>query len=115
MIFNHVISIVRPRRVRSSYGGLTDDWDNPEIIPVMVPVSVQPVSSTEVEGTGRRLSTQSRFRLFTKPPHLLEDVRSTDRIRVEGWARDLDIIGEPGHWRTTILPHSEIELEDRHG
>lgn len=110
MIFSETVSVIRPGRKRGDYGGWEDDWDNPTVIPVDFPVSVQPQSSTAEETTTDRAVTD-RFRLFTPPPNLLpDDVTNGDHLQVHSWGVTLRFDGNPLHWRTQILPHTEADL-----
>lgn len=110
LIFTERITIIRARMVPGEYGGLVEDWDQAEEIPYPHPVSVQPVTSTE-DADGRAHLVTDRWRVFTKPPHLIEKLRPTDRIRVDTWGEVLWAVARPLHWRTAILPHSEFDLE----
>lgn len=113
--FSEQVSIVRARRVPGDYGGWREDWADPEVIPVTVPVSVQPVSTADVVDTPRRHAVTATHALYSLPPHTLDDLRDTDRIRVAGWPYDLDIEGRPQHWRTEMLAHTEVDLKEHHG
>lgn len=111
-IFTEKITIIRPRRVRGPYGGLEDDWDNAEEIPIDTPVSIQPASSTETD-TGRTHGITTKWLGYTEPPNLIERIRSGDRIRVEGWPPNTRMwaVAKAYQWRS-ILPHTEFELEE---
>lgn len=114
-IFTETIAIIRARRIPGDYGGWVDDWDDPEVIPVDAPVSVQPVSTADAEDTPRRNAVTATHAMYSAPPHILDELRDTDRIRVIGWPYDLDIEGRPMHWHTEILPHTEVDLKEHHG
>ena len=114
LIFTERITIIRPRMVRGEYGGLEEDWDNPEEIEFPHAVSVQPVESIE-DTDGRSHFISDRWRVFTEPPHLIEELRPTDRVRVDTWGQVLWGVARPLHWRTAVLPHSEFDLEEIRG
>lgn len=110
LIFTERVEILRPRRVRGEYGGFVESWDEPEVIPVDTPVSVQQVRTSEDEsGGGQMIST--RWRLYSQPPSLLTEIKPNDRIRVIGGVGGTWVVGDPEHWRGVLLPHTEMELE----
>lgn len=108
-VFTEKITIIRARHVPGDYGGTVEDWDNPEEIPVPFPVSVQPTGGTEDTSHKSHLVTES-YRVFTQPPHLLPELKPTDRIRVDTWGTMLWAAGPPEHWRTQYLQHTEFTL-----
>lgn len=113
-IFTEQITIIRARTVPGDYGGTVDDWDNPIEIPVAFPVTIQPQQGSEETTTQSHLVTE-KYRAYTLPPHLLLDLKPTDRIRVDTWGKMLWAAGPPEHWRTEKLAHTEFTLEKING
>lgn len=119
MLFTDRVTVLRARRVRGPYGGWELDWDDPVEDPVPFGVAVHPRTSSESEDH-TRVHLQTGWRLITQPGFHLE-VSATDRIRVESQPGDdggplvLHVDGAPAHFRTPILPHTEIDLEVRNG
>lgn len=109
-IFTERIEILRPRRVAGEYGGVVEDWDSPVVIPVAAPVSVQQVATAEDESS-KSQSINTRWRLYSQPPHLLTELQPNDRIRVIGGVAGTWVVGDPEHWRGPLLPHTEVDLE----
>ncbi|MFW9242846.1 hypothetical protein [Corynebacterium striatum] len=110
LIFTERVEILRPRRIPGDYGGYTTSWDNPEVIPVAAPVSVQQVSTTEDETRNGQL-VSTKWRLYSQPPHILDQLKPDDRIRVIGGVAGTWVVGDPEHWRGPLLPHTEVDLE----
>ncbi|EEI16273.1 phage head completion protein [Corynebacterium lipophiloflavum] len=111
MIFTERITILRARIVDGEYGGKEEDWTNPVEIPVTFPVSVQPVGSEETESAASH-QVSDKWRVFSEPPNLIEELRPTDRVRVDTWGGiELDVAARPLHWRTEFLAHTECDLE----
>lgn len=110
LIFTERVEILRPRRIRGDYGGFVESWDDPEVIPVAAPVSVQQVSTSEDE-TGSSQLVVTKWRLYSQPPYLLDQLETNDRIRVIGGVCGTWVVGDPEHWRGPLLPHTEVDLE----
>ena len=114
-IFTESITIIRPGRKRGDYGGWDDDWNNPTEIPIDTPVSIQPAGSDEQNSTTSQLIT-ARWNGFTQPPHLIEELKSGDLIRVNNWppGSNMWAVAKAEHWRS-VLPHTEFALEEING
>lgn len=119
VIFVQEIEILRPGLVDDPYSTKPVlDYNNPTIIPVDFPVSVQPVSSTE-QGVfdADRHGIVSQFRLIT-PPGTDLDLQSTDRVRLGGLLV-MNAIGHPAKWPDPFRPgevhHVEATLEVHNG
>lgn len=118
IIFNQRIEIMHAGEKRSVYSSeLMEDWDNPVVVPVEVPVSIQPVSSTESDATMHRSSVVSHFRLFSPPGTDIPQLRAKDRVRIGSLV--LDVVGEPARWPHPLKPgtvhHVEADLEVHRG
>ncbi len=114
LIFTERVEILRPTARTGEYGGTVTDFEHPNVIPVSAPVSVQQVSTSEDEGAKSQLIT-TRWRLYSQPGHLIEDLKSNDRIRVIGGVGGTWVVGDPEHWRGPLLPHTEVDLEAYRG
>lgn len=110
MIFTERITIIRPRTIPGEYGGTEESWDDPEIIEIDTPVSVQPRGSSE-EHTAMSQFVSEVYRLYSEPPTLLLELGENDRVRVEPWGVEMEVKGVPSHWRGELLPHTEADLE----
>lgn len=115
MIFSEQITILRPTRVKGEYGGYKESWDNPTEIPVEIPVSIQPVQATEDENH-KSESTEEALAGYTQPPHLLEELKHRDRVRIDNWPGQpiYEVDGKPQHWRSLLI-HTEFRLEEING
>lgn len=122
MLFTDRVTILRPGRRPGEYGGTVDDWDAATEVPVPFGVSVQPRSASSDVDPARHTLLSGHV-LITQPPHLLDTLRETDRVRVDtqpgrdGRPLVFDVVGDPDrqHFRTPVLPHSEIGIEARNG
>ncbi|CAB0580342.1 hypothetical protein Q6D62_00910 [Corynebacterium diphtheriae] len=118
IIFNQRIEIIRAGEKRSVYSSdVMEDWDNPVVLPVEVPVSIQPVSSTESDATANRSYVTSRFRLFSPPGTDIPQLKAKDRVRIGLLV--LDVVGDPARWPHPLKPatvhHVEADLEVHRG
>lgn len=108
------VSVVSAPLVRGAYGGMVRDWDAATVTPVPFGVELQPGGRMEDTENGTRVFVQSGWRLITPPGRVLT-VEPTDRIRVDGWEDDLDVVGEAAAWEHPLLRHTELDLEVSHG
>lgn len=113
-VYSARISVVTAPVVAGAYGGMVRDWDQATVRRVPFGVELQPGGRMEETENGSRVFVRSGWRLITPPGRLL-DVAPTDRIRVDGWDHDLDVVGETGDWDHPMLRHTELDLEVSHG
>lgn len=112
-MFTDRISVLKARLVEGLYGDYMD-WDNPVLTPVPAPVTVQPLTSSEqYDGLGTTVTEQG-WRVISAPGHIVDSIKSSDRVSVEGMPGDFEVDGEPQHWRG-IMPHSEFRLKRYEG
>ncbi|OZC80192.1 hypothetical protein CH274_13225 [Rhodococcus sp. 06-418-5] len=109
--YTSMIEIERPVITRDSYGNDTFDWDNAELIPVPLPVSMQPLSQTESGDNEFRQTVTTGFRVISQAGVDI-DVLDTDRIRWAGQSYDVTQIARwPHPMILNGVHHIEIQLE----
>lgn len=113
-MFDQRISIVTAPLVPGPYGAPVRDWNQATVRRVPFGVELQPGGRMEDTDNGTRVFVRSGWRLFT-PPGTRLDVEATDRIRIDGWSNDLDVVGDPAPWTHPVLGHTELDLEEAHG
>ncbi|MFC3849743.1 hypothetical protein ACFORJ_06140 [Corynebacterium hansenii] len=114
-MYDRRISIVTPGTTTDGYSGVTvPDWATATVTEVPFGVEVQPRMTTEDTDDGRRVFIQVGWRVISPPGHVIP-LGDLDRIRVEGMADDLDVVGNPGTWEHTSMRHSEIDVEVARG
>lgn len=107
MIFDQVITIVRPQWTQDRYNNTVADWHAAEEIPVRG-VSMQPAAQAEDTTSEPRTTITTGYRLHTRPPGDL-DLRSSDRVRYSGI--ELNVVGEVARWPHPIHPHRVHHIE----
>lgn len=114
-MYDAQISVVSaPLVPDGAYGGLVRDWSQASVRRVPYGVELQPGGRMEETENGTRVFVQSGYRLITPPGRVLH-VEPTDRIRVDGWEDDLDVVGETGDWDHPLMRHTELDLEVTRG
>lgn len=116
LIYNQHITILRAKQVTSPYTTETvENWDNPDVVIVDFPVSIQP--RTTDEGPVERAITTDRWWMCTPPGRDL-DLRVTDRVRMDS-GTILEVAGSPIRWPHPWIPghihHVEANLEVTRG
>ena len=114
-MYSERVSVLRPQRVSSPYSsGTTEDWSRPIVTRVDSPVAVQPRVTTETYNGMGSTVVVSQWVLISPPGVVLDEINASDRIRVEGpdWEGIiLEVDGRPGHWRGSVIPHTELVLK----
>lgn len=111
-MFSPKLSVLRPTLIDSPYSTEPiEDWSNPVLERVDVPVAVEPLEAEEtISGTASTWLTEAAWRVVSAPGYTLDMLGAADRVRVAGIDDDLEIDGPPRHW-TEPLPHSEVRLK----
>ncbi len=113
MIFDQVITIVRPSWMRDRYGDDVADWAHAQHTTV-TGVSMQPAAQAEDVTSAARVMVTTGYKLHTRGD---VDLRSEDRVLYDDV--ELEVVGEVARWPHPIHPrrihHVEAFLERRSG
>lgn len=101
-----------PEMVPNPYGpGYTEDWTNATWEEIDIPVSIQPMTSTENVDGASNVLVVTGYRLISAPGRGHLPIDTGDRVRKVGDNTVLLIDGTPAHWGAP-LPHTEARIED---